>query len=136
MDGARDDNGNADGRRAVLVVDDEDDIRETLAEILEIAGYSVDTATSGLDGLARLGARDYHAVISDVSMPGMNGMEFYRHLARGNTALETRFVLVTGDSLGGAVRQFLDETGVPCIEKPFAPDEVRRVLAARLGPPR
>ena len=43
-------------------------------------------------------------------------------------------MVVTGDDLSGSVRAFLDETGVPVIEKPFGPADVRRVIAEKFGP--
>lgn len=119
----------------ILVVDDESLIRELLSEILEHAGYAVDTARDGVDALSRIAGRDYSAVISDACMPRMGGIELYRELARRHPDLASRFLLVTGDSLGGAIRAFLDETGVPCIGKPFRPGEIRMAIAGRLGAP-
>jgi CheY-like chemotaxis protein len=114
----------------VLVVEDEVDIRETLAEILEFAGYEVETAESGLAAMACLGRHAYDAIVSDVRMPGMNGMDLFRLILREDAALAARFVLVTGDNLDAAVQAFLAETAVPVIAKPFAPSDVRRVVAA------
>ena len=121
------------GRRA-LVVDDELGIRESLAEILGHIGYHVDTAPGGREALDRLaGEGAYGLVLSDISMPGMSGMEFYRHLRERHPALAGRFIVVTGDHLSGAVRAFLDETGVPYLEKPFIPSQVRRLAVAIMG---
>jgi CheY-like chemotaxis protein len=64
----------------------------------------------------------------------MNGMELYRRLQSVSPDIAARFIVVTGDDLSGTVRAFLDETGVPFIEKPFGPAEVRRAVAAKLGP--
>ena len=66
-------------------------------------------------------------------MPGMSGMEFYRRLRELHPALAGRFIVVTGDHLSGAVRAFLDETGVPYLEKPFIPSQVRRLAVAVVG---
>ena len=120
--------------RCVLVVDDEPDIRETLAEILEHDGYQVDIASGGRDALERIAASDYDAILSDIRMPEMNGMELYRRLQGISPDLAGRFIVVTGDDLSGSVRAFLDATGVPFIEKPFGPADVRRAVAAKLGP--
>ena len=120
--------------RRVLVVDDEPDIRETLAEILEHYGFLVDIAASGLEALERIGTTDYDGILSDIRMPGLNGMELYRRLRDIDPDLADRFIVVTGDDLSGSVRAFLDETGVPVIEKPFGPADVRRVVAHKFGP--
>jgi two-component system NtrC family sensor kinase len=119
---------------SVLVVDDDRDIRESLAEILQHAGYRVDTAGSGSEALERLVADPgYDAVLSDIRMPGMSGMEFYRRLRELRPGLAGRFIVVTSDHLSGEVRAFLDETQVPFIEKPFPPAEVKRLVAETTG---
>lgn len=120
--------------RHMLVVDDEPDIRETLAEILEHYGFLVDIAANGQEALARIEDNAYDGILSDIRMPGLNGMEFYRRLRSCNPDLADRFVVVTGDDLSGSVRAFLDETGVPFIEKPFGPADVRRVIGEKFGP--
>jgi CheY-like chemotaxis protein len=119
---------------SVLVVDDDRDIRESLAEILQHAGYRVDTAGSGREALERLGSDPgYGAVLSDIRMPGMSGMEFYRRLRELRPDLAGRFIVVTSDHLNGEVMAFLDETRVPFIEKPFLPSEVKRRVAETTG---
>jgi len=120
--------------RRILVVDDEPDIRETLAEILEHSGFLVDIAGSGHEALAMIQANSYDGILSDIRMPGLNGMELHRQLVTLRPELADRFVVVTGDDLSGAVRAFVDETGVPVIEKPFGPADVRRVLREKFGP--
>jgi CheY-like chemotaxis protein len=120
--------------RHMLVVDDEPDIRETLAEILEHYGFLVDIAANGQEALERIEGNAYDGILSDIRMPGLNGMELYRRLRSFNPDLADRFVVVTGDDLSGSVRAFLDETGVPFIEKPFGPADVRRVIGEKFGP--
>ena len=120
--------------RQMLVVDDEPDIRETLAEILEHDGFLVDIASSGLEALDRIATTHYDGVLSDIRMPGLNGMELYRRVRQLHPDLADRFIVVTGDDLSGSVRAFLDETGLPVIEKPFGPTDVRRVVKEKFGP--
>ncbi len=59
----------------ILVVDDEPGVRATLEAILRDEGYDVDTAASAEDGLERLGGRRFDAVLLDVWLPGMDGLE-------------------------------------------------------------
>lgn len=120
----------------MLVVDDEVDVRETLSEILEIAGYDVDSVASGTEAIARLESRAYDAILSDLRMPGMSGAELFRRLCRDHAALSERFVLVTGDRLVDDLQSFLAESLVPVLAKPFTPAEVRRIVAAVSGKPR
>jgi two-component system NtrC family sensor kinase len=62
-------------------------------------------------------------------MPDMDGLAFYRSLKEIRPGLANRLVFVTGDMLGGSVRSFIEETGLPFLEKPFMPAEVRRLAA-------
>ena len=58
----------------VLVVDDEEVMRDVLESLLSQDGYRVDLAKTGEEGLARFGERTYDAVLLDVSMPGIGGL--------------------------------------------------------------
>jgi PAS domain S-box-containing protein len=117
--------------KGVLIVDDEPEVAQTLADILGTAGYRIDIADSGVAALERLRSNDYSAVLSDIRMPNMDGMELYRRLKEMRPELAARLILVTGDALSPAVLEFLDESGQPHLEKPFSPAEVRRLVASR-----
>ena len=64
----------------VLVVDDEQDIRQLVALILEAAGYDVIQAASGMEALAALGRSSFELVILDIMMPEMDGWEVCRQI--------------------------------------------------------
>jgi CheY-like chemotaxis protein len=79
----------------VLLVEDDDDNRELMAEVLESAGYRVTTAASGAEGLRVLGAGErVDVVVTDVGMPGMGGLELAR--AAKGIAPAVPVVVVTG----------------------------------------
>lgn len=63
---------------AILVVDDEKDARESLQELLSIAGYEAIGASSGEEALELLGGNNISLMLVDLSMPGMGGEEFIR----------------------------------------------------------
>lgn len=65
---------------AVLVVDDEPGMRETVAEILTGMGYDVTTAVDGSDALTRLEKTDYALVLMDIRMPGRDGISVLREI--------------------------------------------------------
>ncbi|MCB1500153.1 MAG: response regulator [Bauldia sp.] len=117
----------------ILVVDDEPGVAEVLSDILEIDGYAIDLADSGQAALDLIAVHAYDAVISDVHMPDRDGIALYRGIKEVRPELARKLVLVTGDSLGASIQAFLDSTGVPCIEKPFLPAEVRRIVAEMLA---
>ena len=78
----------------VLLVEDDDDNRELMAEVLEGAGYQVLTAASGSAGLRTLAEHSVDVVVTDVGMPGMGGLEVAR--AAKEIAPGVPVVVVTG----------------------------------------
>ncbi len=64
----------------ILVIDDEKDIRQLVAVMLESAGYAVTQAANGLNGLAQLQDAKFDLIITDVMMPGMDGWEVCRQV--------------------------------------------------------
>jgi CheY-like chemotaxis protein len=130
--GGSDEAGQPAVRRRVLIVDDEPDVRETLAEILESDGYLIDLAENGRVALEHLRDHEYSIVLCDLRMAEMDGIAFYRHLKEVAPALAARLILVTGDILNDAIHAFLADNQVTCIEKPFFPKEVRRLVAETL----
>jgi two-component system NtrC family sensor kinase len=115
--------------RRILIVDDEVEIRETLAEILTAARHRVDTVASGREALERMAATSYDVVLTDIRMPDLDGRALYHEIERRWPGQGARVVFVTGDTLTTASRDFVAECGRPVIEKPFLPSEVRRVVA-------
>lgn len=109
----------------IMVVDDEQDVREIIAEGLELAGYNVLQAKSGEDALQILDRRpDLRLVVSDVRMPGISGIELAASIfARGR---QLKIILISGF--------FMSETlNIPCLLKPFRMAELEQVVAAQLG---
>lgn len=64
----------------VLLIDDEEEFANTLAERLDIRGYRTKTAANGDDGLELLGQETFHIAVLDLMMPGMSGLEALRHI--------------------------------------------------------
>ena len=115
--------------RRILIVDDEAEIRETLAEILSGAQHNVATAGSGREALERMAAEHYDVILTDIRMPDLDGRTLYREIERRWPEQARRVVFVTGDSLASTLHEFASECGRPVIEKPFVPGDVRRVVA-------
>jgi two-component system OmpR family response regulator len=78
----------------VLLVEDDDDNRELMAEVLAAAGYDVVAAANGAEGLRTLSERSVDVVVTDVGMPGMGGLEVARAAKRIAPAVPV--VVVTG----------------------------------------
>jgi CheY-like chemotaxis protein len=74
-------------KRRIVVIDDDDAIREVLSLTLTGEGYDVETAGSGAEGLVLLGQRPADLVIADLKMPDIDGVEFCRAYARGRNGV-------------------------------------------------
>ena len=116
--------------RTALIVDDEPEIAGVLARMLVPLGFRCDLAATGREAQRLLSSRDYDAVLCDLRMPDVNGQAFYAWLEANRAHLCRRTAFVTGDALGQAAAGLLADSGRPVLEKPFVPEEVRRVIAA------
>src|SRR6202023_2795849 len=85
---------------AILVVDDEADIRESLEALLGLEGYSVDLAQNAAEGLHKLENRGYDLVLLDLMMPDRSGMEVLKEVRERDT--ETPIFMITAYGSGGA----------------------------------
>ena len=110
----------------ILVVDDDRAVRESLARSLQYSGYEVDSAADGVEALAHLSGTHPDAVIMDVMMPRLDGLEATRML-RSNGNDVPILVLTARDAVDDRV-DGLDAGADDYMVKPFALDE----LLARL----
>ncbi len=121
------------GARAILVVDDEEDVRELVVDLLSTDGHRADAVPNGLAALDALRERSYDVIISDARMPGLGGAGLYRRLQAERPELARRFILMTGDAMTTKTREFIEEARVVSLAKPFALDEMRRAIRQVLG---
>jgi PAS domain S-box-containing protein len=112
----------------VLVVDDEPGIAGILAEVLQLDGHVVETVSNGEAALGKLALGGYELILSDIRMPELDGPSLYRELERRDPRLLRRMIFLTGDTLSPGTREFLENTGAPCLSKPFALSDVREIV--------
>jgi CheY-like chemotaxis protein len=108
--------------RRILIIDDEDDIRQVAALSLEtVAGWEVVVASSGAQGLAR--AVDYQpdAILLDVMMPGMDGPSTFRELRKNPATAKIPVLLLTAKVQSTDQRRFADLGVEAVLFKPFDP---------------
>jgi CheY-like chemotaxis protein len=129
----------SDGR--ILVVEDDEDIREVMQEMLASEGFHVDVAKDGLDALDKLdGSTDPPLILLDMMMPRMDGQAFLEAL-RGRPALaRAPVVVISGNAAARETARRLQAAA--CLMKPFELEDllvvVRRLAgepAAREAPP-
>jgi len=119
--------------RRILVVDDEPDVAETIAEILEIAGHDVEIANGGLAGLEALRQRDFDLIVSDLRMPDLDGRGLWERAENLRPGLSGRFLFITGDTLSPLAREFLVDGARPHLEKPIVPADLRHAVAEKIA---
>jgi signal transduction histidine kinase len=117
----------------VLVVEDEPALAVAVSEALTDAGFTVDRAGDGEEGLTRLTDARYDLIVCDLKMPRIDGMQFYRAMAAATPALARRVIFVTGDVAGTDAERFLDETGCRWLSKPFRLGDLLRAARDTLS---
>jgi PAS domain S-box-containing protein len=117
----------------ILVVDDEIVIRQFVSQILVQEGHEVKVVDSAEGALEEVNNKDYRAIVLDIKMPGMSGIQLYQHFQEISPLLADKVVFMTGDTMGTATMTFLSRTKAPYIIKPFDATqlkaEINRVLA-------
>lgn len=114
----------------VLVAEDDDANRRTLARLLERHGHQAVVAADGAEALDRLAAEAVDAVVLDLRMPRMDGREAFARITERWPALARRVVFVTGDDVGAEWGEFLRGAGQPTLRKPFEIGDLLAALAA------
>ncbi len=110
----------------VLIVDDDQDHAESVADILEMRGYAVELAASGEEGIARFRESDFHIVLMDVKLPGMNGVETFAEFRRIRPGV--RVLMMTGFSVEALVAEAVGKGALGVLRKPFAVSELLETL--------
>ncbi|MBI5343803.1 MAG: response regulator [Deltaproteobacteria bacterium] len=111
--------------RKVLVVDDDEFIRECCADVLTQGGYAVDAASNGMEALDRLDKTVYDLVLSDINMPRLDGITLYLTIEREHVYLKDRFLFMTSlPPEGQEVRTVLQRMRNRLLRKPFSMTEL------------
>src|ERR1700677_2594948 len=119
---------------SILIIDDEDDIREVAALSLEtVAGWRVFMANSGSQGLARAIEHQPEAILLDVMMPGMDGPSTFRELRKNPATANIPGMLLTAKVQGPDQRRFADLGVEAILTKPVDPLTLASQMAKVLG---
>ncbi len=117
----------------ILVVDDDPFVARAVSRLLR-AQHSVTLAGSGMEALALVTNQPFDVVFCDVMMPSMTGMELYQEVSERVPELADRFVFITGGAFTPEARQFLAESDILCLQKPFSPKDLATALEAVAEP--
>jgi len=112
--------------KSILVVDDELSMRTTVAESLLDSGYVVETAGDGVEALKKFEREAFHVVITDIRLPGMNGIDVLRRVKE--ISVETPVIVITGYGTVSAAVEAMKEGASDFIMKPFSLDHLGMIL--------
>jgi DNA-binding NtrC family response regulator len=113
---------------SVLVVDDEEIMRDVLETLLAAEGYRVDLAKTGEEGLESYGRRAYDAVLLDVSMPGMGGLRALEELLKMDA--EAVIIMITAYATYDTAIAAWEKGAFGCIRKPFQNEQITATVAS------
>jgi len=108
----------------ILLVDDDPGVRYALSEVLRDRGYHVIAAASGAEALKVLSGVD--VVVTDLTMPGMDGLELCSHIMARAPKLPV--ILLTAHGSEHMIRLASSRGACGCLSKPFDIDEIARVI--------
>ena len=115
-------------RHRILVVDDEDNLRDVLMEVLKRDGHEVDSAVDGAEGRQRAEEHRYDLVVTDLRMPNLEGPDLYRAIRERYSDDPPRFIFMSANTGIEEYAAFLSEAGEPALEKPFNLADMRQVV--------
>ncbi len=111
---------------AILIIDDEENLRHMLSVMLQKNGYQTDQAANGEDGLALLEQHSYNYILCDIRMPVMDGREFLRHAVQNG--INSPIIMMTAYGNVETAVTCMQEGAYDFISKPFKQDEIIIVL--------
>jgi two-component system OmpR family response regulator len=116
--------------KCILVVDDEESIRDVIGETLELEGYRVEKAADGHAALLMLRASRPDAIVLDLMMPGMDGWTFLNHCRKDELCASTPVLVMSAYRKLGEITRELHVQA--CLEKPFDLDVFLQAIARLL----
>jgi DNA-binding response OmpR family regulator len=110
----------------ILIVDDDDAIRGTLYDLLS-ENYECNTASMAEEALQYLEVEDYDAVLTDIAMPGLTGVELLKRIQQKGSSVPV--ILISGKGAEEDSKSLLELGAFAYLTKPFNLDEVEQVIA-------
>ena len=117
--------------KSVLIVDDEKNIRLTLALALETLNLVVEMAASGEEALGKLAQKSYSLLFLDMRLPGLDGLEVLRRVVK--TWPQIKVIVITAYGSADIAVEAMSLGAVDFLAKPFNPEDVRKIVTRILS---
>jgi signal transduction histidine kinase/HD-like signal output (HDOD) protein/CheY-like chemotaxis protein len=117
-------------RGSLLIIDDEADLRDVVAQALQLENYSVDLATDGLEGISKLRAAKYDLVLLDLRMPRMTGAEVIEYIRENSP--DTIVIVISGLARETEFEAAIRDGAYACLKKPFEIDQLLTTVDSAL----
>lgn len=117
----------------ILIVDDDPGVHKILTAVLAPHNWRIESAYNGLEGLDRVRAKPFDLVITDVRMPGMDGLELLHSIRQLRP--DTKVMVMTGESTPAHIIQSIRERAFSYFSKPFSPGAVVDMVGQALNTP-
>lgn len=117
--------------KSILVVDDEDALREALRDDLKKAGYTVELAADGDEAIARIPPSMFDLVLLDIWMPKVNGIDVLKHISKHSP--DSKVIMITAQADLKHALLAKEFGAIDYITKPFNLDEVTSKVRRALG---
>jgi two-component system chemotaxis response regulator CheY len=114
--------------KRIVIVDDSATVRIMIRFTLEGAGYDVVEAIDGVEALEKLDGFDIHAMVVDVNMPRMGGMEFLRKVRKIPDFRTTPVIMLTTETGEELIEEGREAGASGWMVKPFSPEELINIL--------
>lgn len=118
--------------RLILIVEDSAQIRSIIAQALILEGYDTEQAKDGFDGLEKLKSRTPDLILSDINMPRMDGLEFFKAVRENPEWTAIPFVFLTSHSTPEDIQRGRELGVEDYLTKPIEPDDLVKIISARL----
>lgn len=116
----------------ILIIDDDESIRESTMDLLEVCGYEVDSAENGLAGIKKVGIFNPDLIVCDIAMPDLNGYAVLNELSKNEKTASIPFIFLTAKSEISDIRKGMQKGADDYIPKPFEPEELLKSIDLRL----
>ena len=118
--------------KRALVAEDDPIISLVCSKVLTKEGFAVDIAANGEMAQDMLQRKDYNLCLFDISTPAVNGRQLYEYIVEKYPKLVNGLIFTTRGVVDRDTQAFLEQTGIPFLHNPFAPEWIKGILSQAL----